>query len=102
MVAYASPVLDLVGNTPLLRLRSDGDALLVGKLELVNPGGSVKDRIAVRMVDAAGRSGGGSSGMAVVAARQVAAAAGPGGRVVVLLPDGGRGYLSKIFDDRWM
>jgi cystathionine beta-synthase len=45
---------------------------------------------------------GGSSGMAVVAARQVAAEAGPGGLVVVLLPDGGRGYLSKIFDDRWM
>jgi cystathionine beta-synthase len=57
MVAYASTVLDLVGDTPLLRLRSEGDALLLGKLELVNPGGSVKDRIAVRMVDAAERSG---------------------------------------------
>ena len=27
---------------------------------------------------------------------------GPGGLVVVVFPDGGRGYLSKIFDDRWM
>jgi cystathionine beta-synthase len=45
---------------------------------------------------------GGSCGMAVVAALQVARDAGPDDVVVVLLPDGGRGYLSKIFDDRWM
>ena len=45
---------------------------------------------------------GGSCGMAVVAARQVAAEAGPDAVVVVVLPDGGRGYLSKIFDDGWM
>ncbi len=45
---------------------------------------------------------GGSCGMAVVAALQVAAEAGPDGVVVVLLPDGGRGYLSKIFNDDWM
>ena len=45
---------------------------------------------------------GGSSGLAVVAARRVAAEASPDDLVVVLLPDGGRGYLSKIFDDRWM
>ena len=32
----------------------------------------------------------------------MAAEAGPDAVVVVLLPDGGRGYLSKIFDDRWM
>ncbi|MDF5754778.1 cystathionine beta-synthase [Spongiactinospora sp. TRM90649] len=45
---------------------------------------------------------GGSCGMAVVAALRVAATAGPDGVVVVLLPDGGRGYLSKIFNDDWM
>ncbi|MFI7452621.1 cystathionine beta-synthase [Nonomuraea sp. NPDC049714] len=45
---------------------------------------------------------GGSCGMAVVAALQVAATAGPDDVVVVLLPDGGRGYLSKIFNDDWM
>jgi cystathionine beta-synthase len=45
---------------------------------------------------------GGSCGMAVVAAAQVAAEAGPDDVVVVLLPDGGRGYLSKIFNDTWM
>ncbi|MEV5411499.1 cystathionine beta-synthase [Thermopolyspora sp. NPDC052614] len=45
---------------------------------------------------------GGSSGMAVVAALRVAARARPEDVVVVLLPDGGRGYLSKIFNDEWM
>jgi cystathionine beta-synthase len=45
---------------------------------------------------------GGSCGMAVVAALKVAEEAGPDSVVVVLLPDGGRGYLSKIFNDAWM
>jgi cystathionine beta-synthase len=45
---------------------------------------------------------GGSCGMAVVAALEVARAAGPDDIVVVLLPDSGRGYLSKIFNDDWM
>jgi cystathionine beta-synthase len=45
---------------------------------------------------------GGSSGMAVVAALRVAATLGPDGTVVVLLPDGGRGYLGKIFNDGWL
>jgi cystathionine beta-synthase len=45
---------------------------------------------------------GGSCGMAVVAALQVARAAGPDDVIVVLLPDGGRGYLAKIFNDEWM
>jgi cystathionine beta-synthase len=45
---------------------------------------------------------GGSCGMAVVAALDAARRAGPDDVVVVLLPDGGRGYLSKIFNDTWM
>jgi cystathionine beta-synthase len=45
---------------------------------------------------------GGSCGMAVVAALEAARKAGPDDVVVVLLPDGGRGYLSKIFNDGWM
>ncbi|MGO9079649.1 MAG: cystathionine beta-synthase [Streptosporangiaceae bacterium] len=45
---------------------------------------------------------GGSCGMAVVAALRVAEEAGPDDVIVVLLPDGGRGYLSKIFNDEWM
>jgi cystathionine beta-synthase len=53
-------LLDLVGNTPLLRLGSIGRELecdLVAKIEMLNPGGSVKDRIGVRMLDAAERAG---------------------------------------------
>jgi cystathionine beta-synthase len=45
---------------------------------------------------------GGSCGLAVVAALRVADTAAPGDVIVVLLPDGGRGYLSKIFNDEWM
>jgi cystathionine beta-synthase len=45
---------------------------------------------------------GGSCGMAVVAALRVARNLGPDDVLVVLLPDGGRGYLGKIFNDRWM
>jgi cystathionine beta-synthase len=64
---YANTVLDLIGNTPLVRLgrtldhpSTDGDStgpLVLAKLEYFNPGGSVKDRIAVRMIDAAEASG---------------------------------------------
>ncbi len=45
---------------------------------------------------------GGSCGMAVVAAVQLAADLSDGSLVVVLLPDGGRGYLTKVFDDGWL
>ncbi|WP_033339823.1 cystathionine beta-synthase [Catenuloplanes japonicus] len=45
---------------------------------------------------------GGSCGMAVVAALEVARRADPDDVIVVLLPDNGRGYLSKIFNDEWM
>jgi len=45
---------------------------------------------------------GGSSGLAVAAAIRAAQGAGPDDVIVVLLPDGGRGYLSKIFNDEWM
>ncbi|WP_166876005.1 MULTISPECIES: cystathionine beta-synthase [unclassified Salinibacterium] len=45
---------------------------------------------------------GGSSGMAVVSALKAAEKLGPDDIIVVLLPDGGRGYLGKIFNDKWM
>jgi cystathionine beta-synthase len=56
----ADHVVDLIGNTPLVRLTSvttPGTAQVVAKVEYLNPGGSVKDRIAVKMVDAAEASG---------------------------------------------
>jgi len=56
----AESVLDLVGHTPLVRLRRippPGSARIFGKLESLNPSGSVKDRIALSMVEAAEREG---------------------------------------------
>ena len=61
---YANSLLDLIGNTPLVKLdrsldRADGHPgpLVLAKIEYLNPGGSVKDRIARRMIDAAEASG---------------------------------------------
>ncbi|TWP48640.1 cystathionine beta-synthase [Lentzea tibetensis] len=57
---YVEHVVDLVGNTPLVKLNSltrDIKPLVLAKVEYLNPGGSVKDRIALRMVEAAERSG---------------------------------------------
>ncbi|MBD7995080.1 cystathionine beta-synthase [Arthrobacter sp. Sa2CUA1] len=57
---YANTVLDLIGNTPLVKLHhvTEGIAATVlVKLEYLNPGGSIKDRIAVRMIEAAEAEG---------------------------------------------
>ena len=57
---YVEHVADLVGNTPLVRLGPVAAGLaatVLAKLEYFNPGGSVKDRIALRMVEAAEASG---------------------------------------------
>jgi cystathionine beta-synthase len=56
----ANSLLDLVGNTPLVRLCRVGEELscdLIAKVEMLNPGGSVKDRPAIAMIDAAERDG---------------------------------------------
>jgi cystathionine beta-synthase len=62
---YAESILDLVGNTPLARITRvvrdlgplDTQPLLLAKLEMLNPGGSVKDRIGLPMIEAAERAG---------------------------------------------
>ncbi|WP_309115659.1 cystathionine beta-synthase [Saccharothrix sp.] len=57
---YVESVVDLVGNTPLVKLNKVAEGLkplVLAKVEYLNPGGSVKDRIALRMVEAAERSG---------------------------------------------
>lgn len=93
----ADSLLDLVGNTPLVRLDRMGKDLschLLAKLEFLNSGGSVKDRPAVAMIDAAERDGllrpGGTIveptsgntgvGLAIVAARR-------GYKCVFIMPD---------------
>ncbi len=56
----ANNVEALIGNTPLValsRIAADVDATVLGKCEFANPGGSVKDRIALYMIDAAERDG---------------------------------------------
>ena len=60
---YVNSLLDLIGNTPLLRLSATLDEVsesappVLAKVEYFNPGGSVKDRIATRMIEAAEESG---------------------------------------------
>ena len=57
---YVDSVVDLIGNTPLVRLTSVSDSIsatVLAKVEYFNPGGSVKDRIAVRMVEEAEKAG---------------------------------------------
>jgi cystathionine beta-synthase len=59
-VHYVNSILDLIGDTPLVKLDKTTDgarALVLAKVEYLNPGGSVKDRIATPMVDAAEASG---------------------------------------------
>jgi cystathionine beta-synthase len=70
---YADSVLDLIGNTPLVRLDRTLDRpagttgpLVLAKIEYLNPGGSVKDRIARRMIDAAEASGALQAGGVIV------------------------------------
>ena len=62
---YAETILDLVGNTPLVRLSRvtrelgpvEAQPLILAKLEMLNPGGSVKDRIGLPMIEAAEKAG---------------------------------------------
>ncbi len=62
---YAGSIIELIGNTPLVRLSrvigdlgpAQGRPLVVAKLEMLNPGGSIKDRIGLPMIEAAERDG---------------------------------------------
>jgi cystathionine beta-synthase len=57
---YLNSVVELIGNTPMVRVRrviEESKGLVLAKMEGTNPGGSVKDRIGIRMLDAAERDG---------------------------------------------
>ena len=95
MTVYAN-VLDMIGNTPMLRLSEfdTGACELYLKLELANPGGSIKDRIAVSMIGEAERRGELSAGDTIVEATAgntglgLALVAGQKGyRLVLVIPD---------------
>ncbi|MBR23282.1 MAG: cystathionine beta-synthase [Leifsonia sp.] len=109
----------IVGADPVGSVYSGGDGrpyLVEGVGEDFWPGAydpSVVDRVVavsdqqsfdmtLRLAREEGLLVGGSCGMAVVAALEVARELGPDDVVVVLLPDGGRGYLGKIFNEGWM
>ncbi len=65
VASYSDSVLDLVGGTPLVRISrltrglgpAEAQPLLLAKMEMLNPGGSVKDRIGLPMIEAAERAG---------------------------------------------
>ncbi len=90
-------VLELVGNTPIVRLPSIGRAVapeLLAKLEYLNPGGSLKDRIGLALIEAAERAGKLEPGGTIVEPTSgntgvglAIAAAGKGYRCIFVLPD---------------
>ena len=85
-----------MGNTTLLELRHvvpEGHARVLLKLEGENPTGSMKDRAALAMVDAAEADGRLQEGGNVVAALRVAERLGPEATVVSLMCDSGLKYL---------
>lgn len=64
-------ILELIGNTPMVRIATLGtgtNVTIYGKLEGMNPGGSVKDRIALSMIEAAERSGDLTPGKVIIEA----------------------------------
>ncbi len=95
--AVAQSALDLIGNTPVVRLNRlsrPQDAAVWGKLENLNPGGSVKDRICLAMIEAAERSGRLAPGDTIVEPTSgntgiglAVVAAVKGYRVVLTMPD---------------
>lgn len=63
---YITNVLDLIGNTPLVSLEATTGLQIYAKAEFFNPGGSIKDRIALNMLEAAEASGALRPGMTII------------------------------------
>jgi cystathionine beta-synthase len=104
-----SNVLDMVGRTPMLELtRFDtGPCRLFLKLELINPGGSIKDRIGISMIEEAERRGDIAPGDTIVEATAgntgiglALVAAQKGYKLILVLPD--KMSQEKIFNLRAM
>ncbi|HET6428805.1 MAG TPA: pyridoxal-phosphate dependent enzyme, partial [Phycisphaerae bacterium] len=85
-------ILDLIGNTPLLHLAGEG---IFAKAEFLNPGGSIKDRVALAMLEGAERDGklttdsviveptSGNTGIGVALVGRL-----KGYRVIIVMPEG--------------
>ena len=54
---YSNNVVELIGNTPLLSLEESLGTKIFAKAEFLNPGGSIKDRIALHMIEVAEQDG---------------------------------------------
>ncbi|MCK4412807.1 MAG: cysteine synthase A [Candidatus Eisenbacteria sp.] len=67
-MSYCADVLDLVGNTPLIKLTRITDMSLFAKAEFLNPGGSIKDRVAKHIIFEAERLGELKPGVLIVEA----------------------------------
>ena len=63
---YTDNILDLIGNTPLINLKSSTGLNIFAKAEFLNPGGSIKDRIAKKMIEEAEKSGKLKPGMTII------------------------------------
>lgn len=63
---YITNVLDLIGNTPLVSLEETTGLSIYAKAEFLNPGGSIKDRIALNMLEEAEKSGALRPGMTII------------------------------------
>ena len=63
---YYKNILDLIGNTPLLSLEESTGCHIFAKAEFLNPGGSIKDRIALNMLEEAEKSGKLRPGMTII------------------------------------
>ncbi len=63
---YYNNILELIGNTPLISLKESTDCNLFAKAEFLNPGGSIKDRIALNMLEDAERTGKLKPGMTII------------------------------------
>ena len=63
---YYTSVLDLIGNTPLLSLKQATGCNIYAKAEFLNPGGSIKDRIALNMIKEAEQDGTLKPGMTII------------------------------------
>ncbi len=63
---YYTDVLDLIGNTPLISLEKTTGLELYAKAEFLNPGGSIKDRIALNMIEEAEKDGRLKPGMTII------------------------------------
>src|SRR5690348_14222890 len=104
-----SNVLEMIGRTPMLKLQrmEAGPCELFLKLEMQNPGGSIKDRIGMSMIDEAEKRGELKPGMTIVEATAgntglglALVAAQKGYRLVLVIPD--KMSQEKIFNLRAM